>query len=282
MSSSSSLTAASSVTGRCGARGSPSGWCAPRRAAPSDSRTALAPEVAPVVAPRADPLGGALGRSVCAAPAGRVAQSGAATLTLPHPALVSKERPVAGGAPGEAPCVEAPARATPPDPPPLRRSPAAPPTPPGAERRCGPGEPLGPPSSEPGVNGPGASVAVVAGVGWPDPAISEAATSEAWIPSTTASTPSSSMSAWRTISAWLPDRKVFVSPAVAMPRVSVVPSYPMTWACWETNVHVMRRREKMRPSTSGQARRIASVSMPPAAAGADAGAGSAWAGGGPC
>ena len=49
-----------------------------------------------------------------------------------------------------------------------------------------------------------------------------AATASTWIPSTTASTPSSSMRAWRTMSAWLPARKVCVRPAVAMPSVRVL------------------------------------------------------------
>ncbi len=74
------------------------------------------------------------------------------------------------------------------------------------------------------------------------------------------------MRACRTTSAWLPARKVVVSPAVAMPRVRVRPSKPMTWAFWETKVHVRRRIVKMRPSTAGQALRIASVSRPPVAA----------------
>src|SRR6476620_1703588 len=66
------------------------------------------------------------------------------------------------------------------------------------------------------------------------------------------------------MSAWLPARKVWVSPAVAMPRVSFLPSNAVTWAFCETKVHVMRRIVKMRPRTLGHARRMASVSMPPA------------------
>src|SRR6478609_4556986 len=288
MSSSSSLTAESSVTG---CRGSSSVERAPPardRAWANDCRTALAPRTAESVGasppepppaevpPAAAPVGGAADDDAADGDvgAGPVAQSGAGPVVDPQPALSWSERPETGLSPASAsaappdgddpPWPPVPVGALPPEPAASCPAPASP-----QDARPAPPSPAPAPPCPPSAGPPGAPL--LGGSGSPagtTPAGGATGvccdTVSMWMPSTTASTPSSSMSACRTMSAWLPARKVCVSPAVAMPSVRVLPSKAVTWAFCETKVHVMRRIVKMRPRTLGHARRMASVSMPPA------------------
>ena len=250
MSSSSSLTAESSVTG-CRGWSSSVGREPPARdrAWANDCRTALAPRTAESRRrvspgrrhpPRRHPwraqrtaTRAATQRTPCAgdAPAGPVAQSGAGPVAEPQPALSWSDRPETGLSPASA---SAARRRTGADaPPPGRRSP----DPPAPLERCpGPADscpaPASPQDGGPHRRHPGPGAGALPAVGRTTRAHPCSAgrgarrgttpgggatgaccdTVSTWIPSTMASTPSSSMSAWRTMSAWLPARKVWVRP----------------------------------------------------------------------